>query len=217
MSRVVVPTVPGLFSAIGTMLGEIRHDLVQTLLRRSPDLVAAEIAGAFADLEARAADLIAAEEATGSWRIERSADARFEGQLFELTLSLAQGEMLTRESLERDFRAAYRSTYGYDLPEHTVQLVNLRLVATSPVYDGGWPVIAGEPEAPPDRSRHILGEDGTGREVPVRRRASLRRGSTLDGPMIIEDFGATIRVLAGQFVEVRPSGMLIVSDVEGAR
>ena len=37
---------------------------------------------------------------------------------------------------------------------------------------------------------------------------------TIQGPMIIEDFGSTIRVLNNQSVEVRASGVLIVSDGE---
>ena len=212
--RVVIPTVPGLFSAIGTMLGEARHDLVQTLLRRAPDLAANEIRDAFDNLEARAQNMIAAEETRGDWRFERSADARFEGQLFELTLPLDGDAGLSGETLDREFRAAYRKAYGYDLPDHTVQLVNLRLVATSTVYDGGWPRVAAEPATAGARHRRIVGEDGAARDVPVHRRDALVPGTTLDGPLIVEDFGATIRVLDGQTVTVRPSGVLIVTDRE---
>ena len=39
-------------------------------------------------------------------------------------------------------------------------------------------------------------------------------GMTIQGPVIIEDFGSTIRVLNNQSVEVRPSGVLVVSDDE---
>ena len=33
-----------------------------------------------------------------------------------------------------------------------------------------------------------------------------------DGPMIIEDFGSTIRVLKDQSGEIRPSGVIVLTD-----
>ena len=141
-------------------------------------------------------------------------DARFEGQLFELTLPLKNGETLTGDNLDRTFRSAHFDTYGYDLPDHTVQLVNLRLVASSTVYDGSWPTWATEADTPPNRSRRVVDEKGTARDVSVQHRGALEPGMTIQGPVIIEDFGSTIRVLDKQSVEVRSSGVLVVSDDE---
>ncbi|MEC7655428.1 MAG: hydantoinase/oxoprolinase family protein, partial [Pseudomonadota bacterium] len=90
--RVIVPPVPGLFSAIGTMMGDVRHDLVQTSLKRLDEFDATALEAGFADLAERAADLIDAENDVDAWRFERSVDARFEGQLFELNLPIAAGE-----------------------------------------------------------------------------------------------------------------------------
>jgi len=214
--RVLIPPVPGLFSAIGTMLGDIRHDLVQTHLRRLDDLQAGELDAGFATLEERAQALITAEDGDGTWRHERSLDARFEGQLFEMNLPVAPGDAPSADDLDAAFRDAYRETYGYGLPNHTVQLVNLRLVASSAVHDGGWPCLALDMEDATGRSRQVIGEDGSRREVPVWRRNALREGLSLDGPAIIEDFGATIRLLAGQRLEVRPSGMLELIERDAA-
>ncbi len=212
--RVLIPPVPGLFSAIGTLLGDIRHDLVQTHLRRFDDLQLGELDAGFASLEERAQTLIAAEDGGGAWRYERSLDARFEGQLFELNLPVASGDAPLAGDLDVAFRTAYRETYGYDLLDHTVQLVNLRLVASGAVDDGGWPRLALEGRNAAARSRQVISEDGSCREVPVWRRDALKEGLSLEGPAIIEDFGATIRLLDGQKLEVRPSGMLELSEQE---
>ena len=48
-------------------------------------------------------------------------------------------------------------------------------------------------------------------------RDTLRPGDVLEGPLIIEDLGATARALAGQTVTVRPSGVLEIADSEGSR
>jgi N-methylhydantoinase A len=198
------------------MLGDIRHDLVQTHLRRLDDLQVGELDAGFAILEERARTLIEAEDGDGTWRHERSLDARFEGQLFEMNLPVAPGDAPSADDLDAAFRDAYRETYGYGLPNHKVQLVNLRLVASSVVHDGGWPCLALDMEDATGRSRQVIGEDGSRREVPVWRRNALREGLSLDGPAIIEDFGATIRLLAGQRLEVRPSGMLELIERDAA-
>jgi len=215
--RVVVPPVPGLFSAIGTLMGRVRHDLVQTMLRRASELRISEVTEAFAQLDARAERLIRDEDAgSADWRLDRAVDARFEGQLFELTLPLPAGEVLDGGTLDRMFRAAYRETYGYDLPDNTVQLVNLRLVAESATASADWPKISTDGNGPAARRRDILDDTGLGRDVPVRPRAGVEPGTTLTGPLIIEDLGATILVLAGQTVQAAPSGVLIIAEEEHA-
>ncbi|MFT5172903.1 MAG: N-methylhydantoinase A [Gammaproteobacteria bacterium] len=218
--EVIIPPYPGLFSAIGTLLGDVRHDLVQTYLRLSADLDSATLNKAYNELMARAEILVAAEDADlKGWRYERSADLRFEGQLFELSLPLEDGPQANGAMLERAFRKAYRSNYGYDLHDHAVEVVNLRLVARAPVWRGGWPS-TGSPApssatTPARRLTHT--RDGSQREVEVLTRTALLAGQALDGPAIIEDFGSTIRVLDGQSVTVRASGVLVIRDHESSK
>ena len=85
-------------------------------------------------------------------------------------------------------------------------------MASSTVYDGKWPTSATEADAPPNRSRRVVDEKGTAYDVSVQHRGVLEPGMAIQGPVIIEDFGSTIRVLNNQSVEVRPSGVLVVSD-----
>lgn len=214
--KVIIPPVPGLFSAIGTMLGDVRHDLVQTHLRRVNELELGELETGFRELESRAETLIAQEEATGAWRYDRSLDARFEGQLFELTLPISGDSMPASETLNAEFRRIYHETYGYELPEHTVQIVNLRLVVASAVREGAWPQVQLDVDQTAPRMRAITSPDGTAQDVPVLRRDSLTVGDIVAGPAIVEDFGATIRVLEGQVLQVGASGMLVLTDQETA-
>ncbi|SVC85291.1 uncharacterized protein METZ01_LOCUS338145, partial [marine metagenome] len=79
---------------------------------------------------------------------------------------------------------------------------------------GNWPTAATEADTPPNRSRRVVDEKGAARDVSVQHRGALEPGMTIQGPVIIEDFGSTIRVLNNQSVEVRPSGVLVVSDDE---
>ena len=208
----LIPPIPGLFSAIGTVLGEQRHDLVQTAVQMLADTDLARLEDVYGKLETQADGLIEKENSfgTGEWMFERQVDLRYEGQLFEVTLPASREA--TVADIERSFRTAYRESYGYDLEDNPVQLVAARLVARRKVWPGGWPELRlGDAVVSRPRSlRSIHDRTGAKRETPVIPRATLQPGETVRGPAIIEDFGATIRVLAGQRMLVRNSGVLAI-------
>ena len=208
--KVLIPIYPGLFSAMGTLMGERRHDLVQTFLRRITECQATALAGTFCTLMQSARELIAAEHIGKDveWSMERSVDLRFEGQLFELSVFVASEAALAPEALENQFRRRHAEIYGYDLPDHGVEIVNLRLVARTPVWRGGRVALPVASTSVAPRRRRLWRADGDSLEVPVVQRQSLEPGQSLRGPAIIEDFGATVRVLQGQLVGVLQSGVL---------
>jgi N-methylhydantoinase A len=134
--------------------------------------------------------------------------------MFEITLALEGSEALAAEALDATFRDAYVRDYGYDLPEHAVELVNLRLVAKVPIWNGGWPTSADNPSkhraAAKRRKRQVFHPDGRAFDIDVIPRYTLSVGERIDGPTIVEDFGATIRILDGQVAEVRASDTLVI-------
>jgi N-methylhydantoinase A len=215
--KVLVPLYPGLFSALGTLLGERRHDLAQTYVRRIVDSDGRTIQQHFATLLARAEELIAAEQSTKSagWTFERSIDLRFQGQLFELSVPVDDVGDVSLEALEAQFRRKHEQVYGYDLELHSVEMVNLRIVARSPVWQSSRLAAPSHDERLKRRQRQIWAADGSSINVPVVPRSSLQAGETLKGPAIVEDFGATVRVLDGQLVRVLGSGVLEIEVENG--
>ena len=216
VTTVLVPPYPGLFSATGTLLGGIRHDLVQTVMRDLDGIDADAIPDAFAALRTRADDAVAAEaELTADIAptLVRSLDLRFKGQLFELNLPLSDGPD-DAAAIERDFRNLYRRTYGYDLPAVGVEVVNARLSASLPLWPHGLPA-ADAPTEAPMATRRVVDEDGTATKLPVWPRGGVPAGEAIDGPLLVHDDSTTIRVLAGQRVRALPSGVLQIVDMEG--
>jgi N-methylhydantoinase A len=208
--KVLIPIYPGLFSAIGTMMGERRHDLVQTFVGRITEAQLGALSAAFTALRDRVTELIAAEHIVDhiQWSMERSIDLRFEGQLFELAVPIESDAAVSTGALESRFRQRHAEVYGYDLAEHAVEIVNLRLVARAPVWGGTRLAQPGRRAASAISRRLVWGADGESLEVPVVQRHALEPGQTLKGPAIIEDFGATVRVLGRQLVRVLQSGVL---------
>jgi N-methylhydantoinase A len=213
--RVAVPEYPGLFSAIGATLSDLRHDVAQSVLRRASALGVADVEAAFERLHGRIAALIAAERAVGrpdEWSFERKADVRFEGQMFELTVELPKDRPADGAALEAAFRAQYLRAFGYNLERHSAEIVAFRLSARRPFVAFGWPEADALPQAVQGegRSRMVAQADGELRAAAVWRRAELGVGASLRGPAIVEDVGATVLVQAGQTAQLHSSGLLVI-------
>ena len=210
--EVVIPPLPGMFSALGAVLGEVRHDLSQTMLCPIGELRAQALAKAFARLKQKADALLAKEPKSPSPPgFVRFADLRFAGQLFELRVPLGSFDapMPASPDIERGFRDVYVSEFGFDLAESKVQLVNLHLVATLPLGGSAARLFSNEsgasPAARPYRVQTFLRADGNQEPLPVYRTADCI-GAELEGPLLIEHSGATVWVRAGQHAIIGKDG-----------
>jgi len=210
--EVVIPPLPGMFSALGAVLGEVRHDLSQTMLCPLNALRAEALAQAFTRMKDRAYALLAKEpRGSGQAAFLRFADLRFAGQLFELRVPLGAFDEPVPASLEieRRFRDVYRSEFGFDLAESRVQLVNLHLVATLPMGGSAARIFAkpsgASPAARPYRVQDFLRADGKDEPLPIYRTADCI-GAELEGPLLIEHSGATVWVRSGQRAMIGTDG-----------
>ena len=195
MTRVVVPPAPGLFSAFGLLYSEVEHHYVRTWRRRTRDLNPMELAEAFGRLEDEAREQLAAEGFAGAAvRIERSADCRYQGQSFELTVPVTADVRL-----EEAFGREHERTYGHRAgPDEPVEIVSLRVVgqglADRPrvFYRPGTPQTA--PAAAASR-RVYFGPQAGWIVTPILSRADL--ATPRAGPAVIEEYDATCVVPPG--------------------
>lgn len=217
--RVVIPPYPGMFSAIGTVLCDVRHDLVQTILTDLHALGPEVLGAVMAQLEEQARALLAAEDLTGSGgvHLHRFLDLRFKGQIFEITVPLGSGRSLPRaDEIERSFRYLYHENYGYDLPDTPVEVVNARLIASHRDPRVRFPAYVEVAEVGATvGARPVVAPDGSVRPHSVWRKASLPEGEPVPGPLLVEDAGATVWVLPGQWVR-KDAGVLVITEGEGA-
>jgi N-methylhydantoinase A len=217
ISRIVVPAYPAMFSALGALMCDVRHDLVQTMTRVLTEVSPPELARVFDNLAERAADLLATESSDlveGPVRFQRLLDVRHEGQLHDVAIPI--GDEATVEGVEQDFRRRYREQYGYTLPDSRLELVNARLEVVMPRWrDGEFP--SGRPTRTPTRptSRQVLGADGRSQSLPVISRVEVTSQGEIPGPVLVADAGSVTPVHAGQVV--RPLGAGAILIMEGSR
>jgi N-methylhydantoinase A len=200
METVLVPRAGGVLSALGLAISDLRRDYVRPYLTALEGMDESGFEERFESMESAAAEDLEGPEYT------RRADLRYRGQSFELTV-----EADAPEELEERFHAAHEQRYGYRMQDESVELVNLRLVATVPVEkpELAEPSAGGEPEA----GRREANFDGEWREVPVFDRERMGEGSEVAGPAIVEFKESTCVVRPGWRGAVDGVGTLVLESV----
>lgn len=186
IGRVVVPPSPGIFSAYGLTVSEVRLDFTKSDPgRRLSLLLPEEIEAEFSALAAQAVDEfrsfgIAEREITQT----RMIDARYIGQGFELTVMIDPAELdrLGPKAVADGFHAAHAARYGYAFPEQEVEIVNYRLEAAVP-QDGVLPEPALSTSVPTPTWRHVLLDEEE--RWAAYERSALPIGFDISGPAIV--------------------------------
>ena len=137
MRRVLIPPVPGVFSAAGLLFSNVEHTQQRSVLRRTTELSAEHLIAAFERLEMQVRDEMRKEGIAASRiGIKRLADLRYTGQAFELSIPVPDNTDVA--ALEAAFHAEHTRTYGHSSDGDPVDLINIRVVASAapPSTDG---------------------------------------------------------------------------------
>ena len=122
---VLVPPHPGLVSALGAAISELRVEKVRTLAALSTHVSEADLMQQFAEMDQEARAELVAEglhgEAAATWKISM----RYFQQNYEQDVEFAPQEGLAA-CLTR-FHRLHHEFYGYSFPELAVEFVHLRL------------------------------------------------------------------------------------------
>jgi N-methylhydantoinase A len=219
MKAALVPRFPGVTSALGCIIADIRHDQVQTV---NLSLEGVDAAALDRRLVAEAAAARAVVEAAGL-TVERidtvfEADMHYAGQTHTvavpLLLTVGDGRTgVTEASIRLAFEDAYRTQFGRVLPGVGVRLVNLRTAAIGrrPHFDlSALAPGADASMAAADRGTRQVWFGGW-HTATVHDRLSLPVGAEIPGPAILEQPDATTVIDPGLLARVDRLGNVIVS------
>ena len=214
--RVLVPIAPGVTSALGLLMADLRNDLVRTVLRSSDSVDPGDLSARYAEMEADALEQMRREGLeAGSVALVRMADVRYLGQGFELEVPVASGELTAAElsSIYERFHDSHRRLYGYDQKDSMLEVVNLRVTSIVKLPQPKFEA------APLDGSRNPAGAMTGKRDVyfhgeplpsDIYDRKKLRPGDVVEGPAIIEQLDSTTVVWPGQAASVDAYSNLIL-------
>jgi len=208
--EVIVPPVPGAFSAFGLVATDLKRDYSRTLYADLAAIDPARVARSVQEMAVTACEWLALAGIPPERRaLVRAADVRYRRQAYELTVPLAEGP-ITRESLDglaAAFHEKHRQTYGHANPAEPVQLVNLRLTASGRLSKLA---LVQPPASAPARRRmrEVWFPQIGSTPCPVHWRDGLAAGETLAGPAIIEAMDSTIVVPPGWIASVDGKGYI---------
>ena len=186
MTKALVPPHAGVLSALGLAAAPEKLEFVASLHKHAHKLGTDDMDTACAGLE-RAAD----GELPGAKR-ERYADCRYVGQGYELTVPAGS----SGERIAVEFHETHERRFGHCDTDRTVEVVNVRVVATrggTSIRLGGN---VGKRTMPPEATRADW--------------SSLAPGTTLEGPLMVDGLDSTVRIEAGWNGEVHLSGAILL-------
>ena len=215
----VVPRFPGVTSALGCVIADLRHDQVQTLNLNVDglDIAALDRRMMTAGKEARAV-VDAACIAVDRVDVVFELDMHYHGQTHTVAVPLpvtigASGTDITEAAIRAAFDKTYDAAFGRLLPGIPTRIVSLRTAAIGrrPAFD----LSAFAPGADASLEKAAKGarkvfHGGAWHDTKVWSRLDLPTGAVIEGPAVLEQPDATIFIDPGLKATVDPLGNVIV-------
>ncbi|MFQ5897919.1 MAG: hydantoinase/oxoprolinase family protein [Candidatus Methylomirabilia bacterium] len=213
--RVLVPANPGVLSALGLVLADVKTECSRTRIRKTETADPEELEAIYRELETEARQWARRggfrEEAV---RLSRSADMRYVRQNYELGVPVpARIGPAQVEQVIRNFHRVHRRVYGYASPDAPTELVSARVMARIPVAKPALSVRPGGHGTVPDsvkgERRVFFDEQGF---VPclIYERAKLPPEVPILGPAILEQLDCTAVMCPDEVASIDLYGNLLI-------
>ena len=225
--RAVIPRFPGLTSALGCILGAVRHDFTRSVGVRLGEMNPAQLESVVADHVETGRALLEQEGIDpASAVIGIKADMNYDGQTHILQVPLDRNH-LNAKSIQQSFEETYIQRFGRAFPTGKIVVETIRTAVSAPpppVSFSGIDVFVEDRQvatAPtskprPPHERKVWCGDGF-EEWPVYERHTLGpTDSPLVGPLIVEQEDATCVVDRDFGMLVDPNLSLIIIDEAGS-
>lgn len=216
LKGVIVPPTPGVLSALGGLVADIRNDFICTLYGDLDAQLADQLASEAQALSQKARDWLAQEHGALPFTLHWSADMRYRGQSFEIEVALEEAWLARAgvSELHQAFDRQHARLFGHSDAAATVQLITLRLVIASPTPKPPLARLAQAYEPVAIVKQVSAWIDGRQHQVDLVLRQQLRAGHQLNGPVIIAQDDCTTCVPPGMQVKVDEFGNLLISAQE---
>lgn len=216
LKSALVPRFPGVTSALGCVVADMRHDRVQTVNRLLDGLDAAALGEEMLKVAEETAALLD-QAGVAFERVDRiyGLDMLYLGQTHTVSVPLEIGAGgLTTEAIRDAFNTAYLEAFGRLLEGIPMRVMNYRVavVGHRPQFDmRSFAPASGKPAEECRTGTRRVYVGGAWHDTPVYDRLELGIGATVQGPAILEQADTTIFVDPGLEGRVDEFGNLIIS------
>jgi N-methylhydantoinase A len=211
----IVPRFPGVTSALGCVVADVRHDRVQTVNTLLDNVDATALGAELRACADELATTVTASDASFERLVQTfELDMLYAGQTHtvQVPLELPAGDLDTG-TIRAAFEAAYLATYGRLLNAVAVRIMNYRVavVGQRPAFDFACfaPPAGSDANSKPSTHRRAWA-DGAWCDVPVYERLALPDAATIAGPALLEQPDATTFIEPGLEARIDGHGNLII-------
>ncbi|HQT63853.1 MAG: hypothetical protein B7Z75_02390 [Acidocella sp. 20-57-95] len=215
MAGMIVPRYPGVHSAMGLLMSNVKHDYVRSRISILAALTNNDIQEVFESLKIDALKELETEGFTkNNIELHFGLDLRYAGQGYEITLDCdpyaAHG---VTAGLREKFDTAHKTMFGHNAPNEQIEVISYRVqgVGLVPAISLPKAVPTGIPLEAARREVRQVCFDGVMHECPVYERERLDIGLAFLGPAIIEQLDCTIVAYPGQAVQIDEYQNLIMT------
>ncbi|MEX0407371.1 hydantoinase/oxoprolinase family protein [Aquibium sp. LZ166] len=216
MKGVVVPPSPGVVSALGALIADLRNDFIHTVYADVAPETLASLGPVLDTLEAAARDWLQAQGHSGEHVLRLSADMRYPGQSFEIETPLDPRQVRAGDAaaVTAAFHSEHARLYGHADRSAGVELISLRLVVTGPTPKPPVREIAAAtgPAVPLRQVRSWFA--GRSHVTDLYQRTDLAAGHHFSGPAIIAQEDTTTVIPPGFHVQIDRFGNLVIAREE---
>lgn len=217
--HVLVPATPGIIAALGLLATDERYEFVSTVRFPLAQADIKRLQASYEELEDQATVQLDSESVAPERRkLQRLADARYEGQGYEIRFDVPEGDIDAEWLAEAEarFHAAHEEEYGHRFAHSPVELINIRVEATAQMNE--LPAVVPSASGSLDDALVVTRDvifDVTGKPTtlatPFYNREKLTVGQTFEGPAVIEQYDATVVVPPGFRGEIDHVGNIVIA------
>ncbi len=217
METIIVPPAAGVCSAFGFLLAPMSFELSRSYISRLGELSWERLNSIFKEMEEKGRELLVeAGVPPADMQFIRSADMRYAGQGFEISIPLPRIQYETKhlEEFRQIFEKEYQNIYQRLCPDIPIEGVNWRLLATGPrpqiSLSTWWSRGEKIEDAIKGKRPIFIPEAGNYEEVLIYDRYRLPIGVKIEGPAVIEERESTIVMNGPGTAWVDSSGCVIL-------
>jgi N-methylhydantoinase A len=214
MAGVIVPRYPGVFSAMGLVMSDVKHDYIKSRISLLSAIDAETLAGIFDELEDQAVKGLMDEGFHQQQiRISRALDLRYAGQGYEITVDCdLEMDQDVLSKLRHRFDEQHKQLFGHMAPHEPAEIVSYRVQGIGLLPGVELPRFTKQNRSLSDALRETRKAyfEGSWVDCPVYDRESLDVGLSFSGPAIVEQFDSTTVICPRQVASVDPFKNLII-------
>jgi N-methylhydantoinase A len=215
IASVMIPPRPGLTSAFGMLIADVKRDYVVTKICLDEMVSPEELNAEYSRLEERAISDLRWEAGKQDIMLFRSIDLRYFGQSYELNVPVNGKELRSGDilAIRRAFHEKHFQVYGHFFDSKPVQYVKLRVTAVVPKEnpDMAAPLFYDFKDGSPLIEEREIVLPGGKILVPVYDRMKLDDKLEIRGPCIIEQMDSTTLLLPDDKGSVTRNGCLVIT------